>query len=176
MELEKSISGNFNILQNENDEKDFKYCNILRELEIKDTTISSLESMLIRKDQEISRLKESHRLFTGKDYNNYLEKERENSHNFIGLDYNENKEEEYISARNFPQENFNKDEENENELKNLVKGNNKENDFNAKSSILNYAISRENTNNSANVFEAFNNDNSKGSMKIPGRIFSNKKK
>lgn len=173
-------------MQKENDEKDLKYSNILRELEIKDTTIFSLESMLIRKDEEIHKLKDSHKLFTN-NYNNnsqfnnnnntYEEGFNNTNNNYDNNRYfnNQNEEENYLRAsNNFPKGNFNKDIDNENELKNLIKGNN--NHYRKKSDSSNF--SKDNTQYDSNLgnFNSKKLYDSNTSMKIPGRIVSLKKK
>ena len=158
---------------------DFKYSNILRELEIKDTTISSLESMLYRKDEEIQRLKESHRLFTGnvgnKEYNNYGAENTFNTNynsESIQKDFVDNGENSLRSTNNFPKENFNKDVDNENELKNLITGNH----IGKPSTSRNFSKDNTNFESNAGNFDSRPFNNSNTSMKIPGRIVSFKKK
>ncbi len=56
--LRNSINGNFETLQSEVEEKEYKYNNLLREIELRDIHIHTLEGMLSRKEDEIERIKE----------------------------------------------------------------------------------------------------------------------
>lgn len=176
-----SINGNFVILQKEVEEKEYKYNNILRELEIKDMHIQSIESLLNRKEDEIEKLKESKRLFL----NNHLKDQKINIDNYNNeqneivyeheiqnyegnKDFNSNQMKDIGSP--FSNSDFQKNEENEQELKKLITGTG----INKFSKDLNENNEKINLNFNYNSNDDF--INSKGSIKIPGRIFSSKKK
>lgn len=159
-------------------------------MEIKDHNISSLENILYRKDEEIQRLKDSHRLFTGNtgnlDHKNYGYENNINSlYDSNQKDFQTNKENSLNSSNNFPKGDFNRDEENENELKNLVRGNYR-NDSRRESfsGNLNWNNTKDNTNTDSMIYGNIENKNlnynkinsTNTSMKIPGRIVSLKKK
>ena len=177
-------------MQKENEEKDQKYISILRELEIKDTTIFSLENMLMRKDEEIQKLNNLQKLNanyynnnSGYNYNDYEEGNNNNnnaSNNRYFQNTNSSRKdltyEEDISMResnSLLKNNFNKDSANENELKNLIKGN-----YHNRKHSESLNFSKDNTQFDSNLgnFNSKNLNESNTSMKIPGRIVSLKKK
>jgi hypothetical protein len=168
-------------LQKENDEKDYKYNTLLRELEIKDMHIQSMESILYRKDEEIEKLKDTQRLFMNNyskeqsqtyDYNNnsnYQNPEYDNQNlplsNEVPNDFNEND-----SKTLFGNSDFKKNQENEKELKKLITGTGfvkTGNTFDQIGEAMNYNFNSEDFKSTMST---------KNSIKVPGRIFSSKKK
>ena len=133
-----------------------------------------MENILNRKDDEIERIKESQRLimnnfnrennnlnnnYTTNPENNY-EKENYNNEN-----YNVNSDE-YRNKAGFITNDFRKNEDNENELKKLITG--------YKSPNYNKSIDNDQIGNNYN--DNYSLNNSKNSIKVPGKIFSLKKK
>lgn len=169
-------------MQKEVEEKEYKFNNILRELEIKDMHIQSIESLLNRKEDEIEKLKETKRLFLNnqiKDQNfnndNYTNEQNEMVYqqeihnNEENKDFNNN-DFKHIGSP-FSNTDFQKIEENERELKRLITGTG----INKSSKESNEMNEKINLNFNYNS----NNDDfksSQGTIKVPGRIFSSKKK
>jgi len=174
------------ILQKENEEKEYKYITILRELEIKDMHIQSMESLLSRKEEEIEKLKETQRLFMSNmnnyskeqsqtyDYNtnfNYTNQDYKNDQNFANSNEFPNEYDENHNKTLFTNTEFKKNEENEKELKKLITGsglvNKTGNTTLEMSETMNYNFNSEDFKSTLST---------KNSIKVPGRIFSLKKK
>lgn len=159
--------------------------------------IQSVENILARKDEEIEKLKETQRLFVtnyNKDsknqfYNHQYASSQEINDNINqstdpGNPIHDKPNHEYGDNQPnpvFASIDFKKNEENEKELKKLIAGN-----FNSNKNVDNNTNTLNNSNfanidnlaynfNSAE-FNSFTNLSTKNSIKIPGRIFSNKKK
>lgn len=171
------------ILQKENEEKEYKYNTTLRELEIKDMHIQSIESILSRKEEELEKLKETQRLFMNNyskeqsqiyDYNNNLNYQNQDNYNNIQISPNSNENpNEFDENHNktlFANSDFKKNEENEKELKKLITGSGfakTGNTFGEMSDAMNYNFNSEDFKSTIST---------KNSIKVPGRIFSSKKK
>ena len=135
--------------------------------------------MLYRKDEEIQRLKESHKLFTenfsNNEYNSHGAENASNNRYFsesIQKDFGNTEENSLRSTNNFNKGGFNKDEDNENELKNLITGNHHK----KPSGSINFSKDNTHFDSNAGNFNSKQFSNSNTSMKIPGRIVSLKKK
>lgn len=143
--------------------------------------IQSMESILNRKEEEIEKLKDTQKLFM----NNHLKDQSQNyeniyNNNFQNLDYNNQNIQVYNGNSNefnenqnkslFANNDFKKIDENEKELKRLITG----------TGFVKTGISLNEIGDSINY--NFNSDDFKSTMstknntKVPGRIFSSKKK
>jgi hypothetical protein len=124
--IRNSLGGNFETLKYDADDKEYKYNNVLRELEVKIMHIDQLESMLKRKDDELEHLRQTNSKIIGsggnKTFSSGLFTSNENvfrTQNFGGVTSDENRK--YNSS-----DEFQKNEDNEKQLKRLMSYNTSE--------------------------------------------------
>jgi hypothetical protein len=167
------------------DDRDYKYNNLLREIELKEMHITSLENQLKRKEDEIMSLKESKRMILNSQQHNMnnIEQMKKfyNQNQQQNLNYQPTSEETEHFSKNYSTLNknfssgslqnlsnfsnevgFQRNEDNEKELRKLVS--NPSNSGN--NIIIENSISSNNN----------NQDNSTSRNKTPGKIYSSKRK